>query len=516
MSSLNIDSLNAMNQPPDRLPQGLVDRCAELSAKPNAIPNLVQSMSNLADSCVDVETMLNDIKHMLDEEAQLERTYQKEMGTRPTGGHISELNREFVKYLEAHSKAGESNETLRKAMELHVSNLKILAQPLADLQNQMPKSSEKIDVNSMKELKMLLNKVNEMRVQRNDLYTQLRDAINSDDITAQLVVHGEKNVEELFKKELKKYHTTTSLIEQNLMAQSNILKALTDTYAQYAPFVKVLNDTKIKRELFHSSLVASYDIYEDLLSKSSKGSEFYKKLQGNVQKLASRVKAARDVQDEERQQMLKSSTSTSSSSSSKNMDRQINQSPNNVGSLNIVSVTGGVGGGSAGPKLKDYLKSGMFPNLSTHERNNLPSRPTPVGSENVMTSCVSTNNKYKTQQAPTDGFYGQQQNYPITRPFYPNSPSLINSQGAQTNTTGSSFNQQPTGGYTNPIYQNPYYGQQYSGNTMYTPEQGGYPAQLPSPALSNVSNDSGTHKNITGNFFFLYKFYIQFIKYFRC
>lgn len=306
MGSLNTESLNAMGQSQERLPQGLVDRCAELSAKPTAISDLIDSMSNLADICCDVELTLKDIKSILDDEAKQEQNYQKQMslGKRPTG-HMAELSREYMKYFEAHNKAGESNDTLRKAMELHVSNLKILAQPLSALQSQVPQA-DPIDDVTRKELKVLLDKVEEMKGQRDGLFNELREQIlNKDDITSQLIAHGDKDVEELFKKELNKYAQSVNIIEQNLVAQGNILKALTDTYAKHAMTLKSFNDTKLRREQFYSSLVASFDVYEDLMSKSAKGLDFYKKLHGNVQKLMSRMKAARDVQEEERQQLMK-------------------------------------------------------------------------------------------------------------------------------------------------------------------------------------------------------------------
>jgi hypothetical protein len=45
--------------------QELVDRCAALSAKPNFIQNLVDSMNKLADTYHDVEGMLQDIKELI-------------------------------------------------------------------------------------------------------------------------------------------------------------------------------------------------------------------------------------------------------------------------------------------------------------------------------------------------------------------------------------------------------------------------------------------------------------------
>lgn len=43
-----------------------MDRCAALSAKPNAIQSLVESMSKLSDVCVGVETMLQEIKTLIE------------------------------------------------------------------------------------------------------------------------------------------------------------------------------------------------------------------------------------------------------------------------------------------------------------------------------------------------------------------------------------------------------------------------------------------------------------------
>ncbi len=48
-------------------------------------------------------------------------------------------------------------------------------------------------------------------------------------------------------------------------------------------------------------LVLSYDVYEDLLSKSQKGVEFYRKLETNVARLHERTVRLCKQQEEERQ-----------------------------------------------------------------------------------------------------------------------------------------------------------------------------------------------------------------------
>uniref|UniRef100_A0A1Q3FGM0 Putative tyrosine-protein phosphatase non-receptor type 23 n=1 Tax=Culex tarsalis TaxID=7177 RepID=A0A1Q3FGM0_CULTA len=497
MSSLSLDSINLQHPsggPNDsRLPQGLVDRCADLNAKPNAIPDLVQSMSSLAETCADVEVMLKEIKQLLRQDEIQEDSYQQKIGQRSNGGgHIAELSREFGKYQEAHNKAGESNDTLRKAMGLHVHNLKILAQPLRDIKEQIPVSGEQFDEGTLSELRGILGKVNEMRKQRAKLYQELRTNIANDDITSQLIAlesggsDGKKRMQELFRKELGKHDQLVALLDANLKAQGNILKALTDIYARCAPIIKAISEAKTKREQFFSSLQGSYDVYEDLLSKSAKGLEFYRKLQGNVQKLYSRVKAACDVQDEERNQKLKSSS----------LAKKVQD----------VAKEGGpkVSGGGGGPKLKDYLKSGNI-TLGSIKASGVdtnatsayipPVRPTPVGSESTAPASSSGAGAYYQDSYANYNYYSAaataantasdySQYYQQQQMTYGQTMPTATFQSVQpTNTVSQS--QPGTTGYVNPIYQSSagYY------NGRQSLDYGQYPAAQPSPAPSSASSN---------------------------
>lgn len=93
-----------------------------------------------------------------------------------------------------------------------------------------------------------------------------------------------------------------SIIEQNLAAQTNILRALTDAYARYAPARKAASSAWRKRQATISTLLSSYSAREDLLAKAGKGLEFYRKLESSVSRLLARVRSVCKVQEEERQQ----------------------------------------------------------------------------------------------------------------------------------------------------------------------------------------------------------------------
>ncbi|CAH1248913.1 PTPN23 [Branchiostoma lanceolatum] len=228
-------------------------------------------------------------------------------GPRSASIICSEIARESEKYREAHIKASQTSTDLRTSMNTHVSNLKLLSGPLEVLQAALPSQNimdAPVDENVRKTLKMLKEKVEEMQQQRKMLEDQLREQIQNDDITQVLVTRDQGNLEDLFKQELKKYDQVIAYIHQNLAAQDNILKALTEVNAKYAATRKASIEIEQRRQNMVQSLIASYDANEDLLAKCQKGVDFYQKLQTNVSKLLQRTRGVCKVQEEERQQIM--------------------------------------------------------------------------------------------------------------------------------------------------------------------------------------------------------------------
>ncbi|BES89352.1 BRO1 [Nesidiocoris tenuis] len=392
MSCLQLEYLKAHLDTPI-LPQEVIDRCAALSAKPDAIPNLMSAMGNLNEAYQSVDEMLKEIMELIKIEEVSEKEYQDVMGPRPPSIVATDLTREANKYHEAHKKAAESNETLHRAMTQHIENLKALQQPLSEVQASLP-TLDSLNLNdnpTLNEVIMLVNKVGEMRRQRATLASQLRESICSDDITGLLVTRINDNVEEIFTKELEKHDKYVTLIEQNLAAQDNILRALTEAYANYAPTRKATTEIMRQRDLILSALISSYDAYEDLIAKSSKGQEFYRKLETNLTKLLQRVKGTCKVQQEERDTIL-----------AQNMKKA-----QQIAERGIAPLDSPVSGG--GLKLKDYLKNkktggSSGPGSPYYTSSNASSdgsqswlpgiRPAPVGSEtNAPVSVCSGSTK---------------------------------------------------------------------------------------------------------------------------
>jgi hypothetical protein len=123
------------------------------------------------------------------------------------------LSREEHKHQSAHKAAADSNQQLHEIMRKHLANIQTLMKPFDEVLKQIPAATDigVKDENAILEMQRLAAKVDEMQKQREMLEGQLRDSINKDDITKQLVVKKEEDQENIFEEELKKHEKIVSL-----------------------------------------------------------------------------------------------------------------------------------------------------------------------------------------------------------------------------------------------------------------------------------------------------------------
>ncbi|CAC5365468.1 PTPN23 [Mytilus coruscus] len=307
MSSLNLDP-SKLNFEPERLPQDLLEKCAAVSVRPNAIKDLVDAMGAVSNTATDVELAIQEINDLIENDVKEDEEFQKQFGKRSQNPMLPEIKKDCDRFQEGHKKGNQSNVDLHKAMNTHITNLKLLAGPLEDIKNHLPSLERDRDPESeavVKELQRLLDKVDEMKNQRAMLEEQFRKQVKEDDITNQIVAQdGGSNTMVMFEEQLKKHDKQIGYIHQNLDAQNNILRALTDVNARYATTRRATADTITRREATIEGLKNSYDVYEDLLAKSQKGLDFYKKLESNINRLLERCRGICKQQAEERQQII--------------------------------------------------------------------------------------------------------------------------------------------------------------------------------------------------------------------
>ncbi|MEQ2184830.1 hypothetical protein GOODEAATRI_012043 [Goodea atripinnis] len=301
----SVDNLDMYNH----IPPVLMEKCAALSVRPDTVKSLIQSMQGVF---TDVESSLKEIRDVLEVDETGERAVQEICG--PTAAEIhpaaqsqglAEIQRDLEKYMEAHEKASFTNTELHRAMNLHISNLRLLGGPLESLREALPRPqlSEGEGI-GLQRMKRILGKVQEMREQRGSLEKQLRDLIQTDDITSTLVTTDRADMKRIFEEQLKKYEQVKVYIDQNLSAQENILKALTEANVQYASVRKGLNQTEQQWNSTVQGLVGSYEAYEDLMKKSQEGKEFYDDLEAKSSRLLERAKILCQTRAEERKPLL--------------------------------------------------------------------------------------------------------------------------------------------------------------------------------------------------------------------
>uniref|UniRef100_A0A4W3HRK0 Protein tyrosine phosphatase, non-receptor type 23, a n=1 Tax=Callorhinchus milii TaxID=7868 RepID=A0A4W3HRK0_CALMI len=279
MDSLRIDveTVDNLNQY-SHIPPVLMEKCAALSVRPDTVKNLIQSMQVLSGVYTDVEASLRELKELIDQDELSEQKLQELFGKRPAPGGAAELSKEWARYMEVHEKASFTNTELHKAMNQHISNLRLLSGPLEQLRAALPTpvvSEEEKGV--LHNMKRLLAKVEEMRDQRTSLEQQLRDTIQKDDITTTLVT------------------TDHSEMKVGTFPSPGIIRSLSH---------KALRGAHCKVHQLHTMLVASFEAYEDLMKKSQEGKEFYADLEGKVTRLLEKARDICKSQEEQRQQIL--------------------------------------------------------------------------------------------------------------------------------------------------------------------------------------------------------------------
>ncbi|KAL3121124.1 hypothetical protein niasHT_005384 [Heterodera trifolii] len=271
--SLKLDQL-ALDQPVDqqiRLPDELLTASAAFSAQPDAFPDLLDNFQRITSTSHQTDTRLTSLRHRL--RAVTNPFFTRDEGYLAIGRKLDELT-------EHHKKAIENNAELQRAIAAHSENLKLLSQPLPELTRQICGDCAQNPGNSPEgaQLKRIIDKVDEMRKQRCKLVETFRADLDADDITAKALAERELDPHKLFEQEMYKHDAQRELIEQNLRAQDNILRALTDANADFADFRRQILDANEKRALHALTLVTAYQVFTDIVQKSVQAADFYTQL----------------------------------------------------------------------------------------------------------------------------------------------------------------------------------------------------------------------------------------------
>jgi tyrosine-protein phosphatase non-receptor type 23 len=218
ISTLNIDK-RSLRVPTIETPDELIEICAELSMNPNIVDDVLTKLEDLDEKSEEIQKMLDNIQDML--------------RRRPNRQFEEELNR----YRKTHEEALRTSQSLHKHLYPELQQRVQLMATTDDPSKLLPKCDDTISANDMeviRKLEKLLDKVDEMKQQRSSLLAQLRQSLDDDDVIKHVVAaSSEQELKSVFDKEIQKHNKFLAPLQANLKMQNEILDTLERVNAQY-------------------------------------------------------------------------------------------------------------------------------------------------------------------------------------------------------------------------------------------------------------------------------------------
>jgi len=368
LSALQINKLHLNNFDYLKLPKQLLECCASLSVRQSLLKQEIpETMKSIVNVSVQTKAILDEIEETIEVE---EKEYRKQNiqndnkkddsfsdsssssseDEMPSSifarkKKLKEISKKYDLLLNNYTEANASNTALHEAFSSIVKNLQILCLPLPELTAQLPQIDMQIDNANSKEIReklvSLLDKVEEMKTQRDELLKRLQRAIQEDDLTK--TIASKQN-------------------DIQAPAQDNILRALADANAAFATDRKKIIDATQQRNAFIDSLVFSYQSVNELIEKANKGIAFFSNLSSSLRSLLNEVNQFCQNSKQEREakkrllERFNPSMNPKVTNSSNMVSNQIripslsdNLAPIDMDKINLSSIT------NERPKLKDYL-----------------------------------------------------------------------------------------------------------------------------------------------------------------
>lgn len=307
MSSLNLDMDSIAVKNVNVIPDELIEICAKMSIKDEKVDKIEEKMKQLEKLSGDCGDLICDIKMQLMKESTSQAKFLLSSGMKsgPSNSHskmMETFEKEIEKLEEKFKKSIESDIELKKSYGAIIPDIELLRKSSdgESLSSILPSSDIPVSVTNIDRLKLLLSKVDEMKSQRSMLEKQLRDALQSDDISSKVISHPESKLDELYDQELKKFDQQIELLNQNLSAQDNIMSALTTANAEFVPTRKAKIEIEKKRIERIQQLTGSFEKYEEVFKLIEKGIHCYGLLMASARGISTRINSFVTSQEQHR------------------------------------------------------------------------------------------------------------------------------------------------------------------------------------------------------------------------
>jgi hypothetical protein len=326
LQALQIDKLHLNNLDYLKLPKELLECCASVSIRPQLIKEEIPNMmKQTVDVSIQIKTILEDIEELIESEEKEHREDKRVRGIGLPSSSSSELSSDedesnkrnttsrhknssprklklkviINRYELLSKKYSDSNETSKQLHETFTrlkSDLELLSLPISELSERLPKIEQTLNDAESKEIRdkltLLLSKVEEMKIQREQLLTRLKRAIQDDDLTKAIASQQNeiRDFNLFFEEQMKKHEQLITYLQQNLSAQDNILRALADANAAFASDrIKILDATRTRTD-FINQLIRSFQTTNELMEKAKRDMKLIQDLNQPLIKLLNDVK----------------------------------------------------------------------------------------------------------------------------------------------------------------------------------------------------------------------------------
>lgn len=281
MSTLNLDK-KSLKLPQMEAPDELIEICAELSMNPNIVDDVLTKLEDLDDKSEEVQNLLQRAKEII--------------SRRPNRQYEEELKR----YLSTHEDAMRSTQSLHKQLypelQKNVQQLATTDNPVELLPKLTNTSGEEEEL--VKKLEKILDKIDEMKLQRASLLKQLSLSLENDDVMKHVVAaSSEHELKNVFDKEIQKHHKYLDPLMSNLKLQDDLLDTLEQANVQYG---RVKLDHRNRKAAYAEkveSLKKSYAQFKATSSGIDQGLVYQKKMLELVRNFHGKVQATNDIND---------------------------------------------------------------------------------------------------------------------------------------------------------------------------------------------------------------------------
>lgn len=281
MSTLNIDkrSLKASTL---ETPDELIEICAELGMNPNIVDDVLTKLEELDDRSEEIQKMLESVQDML--------------RRRPNRQFEEELSR----FKKTHEEALKTTQTLHKQLYPELQQKVQLMATTNDPSELLPKCDDTTtsDLEVIRKLEKLLDKVDEMKQQRASLFAQLRQSLNDDDVIKHVVsASSEQELKSVFDKEIQKHNKFLAPLQANLKTQNEILDTLERVNAQYG---QVKLNQRNKRLAYAERVESLKKFYAQFRATSEgieDGLKYHNQMVNLVRNFYQKVQASHDLND---------------------------------------------------------------------------------------------------------------------------------------------------------------------------------------------------------------------------